>query len=166
MKLNSVKRMLVMWLVNRVFVGTRCYEKKRKLLNSIGYTIGEGTRVVGPIFCTGNLVIGKDCWIGKNITVNGNGAVIISDNCDIAPEVTFLTGGHAIGTGERRAGMGESYTVRVEDGCWIGARSTLGKEITIGKGSVVAACACVMKNVGQNTVVGGVPAKVIRDIDD
>lgn len=166
MKLRSIKRILVTYLVNHVFAGTRCYEKKRKLLNSVGFQIGKDTKIVGPVFCTGSLVIGKNCWIGRNLTVDGNGTVMIGDNCDIAPEVTFLTGGHAIGTPERRAGSGESYTVRVADGCWIGARTTLGKNITVGKGSVVAACACVMKNVGTNKLVGGVPAKVIEDLDD
>lgn len=41
-------------------------------------------------FCTGTLCIGANCWIGRNLTVHGNGSVIIGDNCDIAPDVTFL----------------------------------------------------------------------------
>ena len=155
-----------MFCVNHILAGTVFFERKRRLLNSVGFSFGEGTKVVGPLFCTGTLITGKNCWIGRELSVNGNGTVIIGDNCDLAPEITILTGGHEIGPAERRAGKGEIYTVRIQNGCWIGARSTLGKNITVGAGSVVAACACVMRDVAPNTMVGGVPAKTIRILNE
>lgn len=164
--IKSIKRIIVTYLVNHIFVGTKHFKIKRKLLNSIGYEIGEGTRVVGPIYNTGTLKVGKDCWVGKNLIINGNGTVIIGDNCDIAPEVTFLTGGHQIGDAIRRAGIGEKYTIHVGSGTWIGARATVGRNIRIGKGCMIATCACVMKNIEDNRLVGGVPAKEIRKLDD
>lgn len=164
--MKSIKKQLVTYLVNNVFAGTRCFEIKRKLLNSAGYEIGEGSKVVAPLDCTAKLIVGKNCWIGKNLIVHGNGIVIIEDNCDIAPEVTFLTGGHEIGTKERRAGKGIKYTVRVKSGTWLCARSTIGKNTTVGKSCVVAANACVMNDVEDNCLVGGVPARIIRRIDD
>lgn len=166
MQLKTVKKILVTFCVNHVLAGTVFFEPKRRLLNSIGCEIGEGTKVVGPVYNTGNLKIGKNCWIGKNLTVNGNGTVIIGDNCDIAPEVTFQTGGHRIGTAERRAGPGEKYTIRVGNGCWICGRSTVVKSVCIGNGSIVAACACVTADVESNTLAGGVPAKTIRKLED
>ena len=107
----------------------------------LGFEIGEGTKIVGPIYCTGKLTVGKQCWLGTGLTVHGNGNVVIGDCCDIAPEAAFLTGGHAIGNNERRAGEGETYRITVGDGVWIGARATLMKDITIGDGAVIAACA-------------------------
>ena len=166
MKIKTIKKIVVLFTVNHVLSITKYFELKRKMLNSIGYQIGEGTKVVGPVYNTGTLIIGKNCWIGKNITVNGNGTVIIGDNCDIAPEVTFLTGGHKIGDSTRRAGKGEIYTIKVGNGCWLGARSTIGRNVTIGDGCMVAACACVMKDITENRLVGGVPAKEIRVLDD
>lgn len=165
MKLRTVKKIWVTFLVNHVYVGTHAFGRKRKLLRSIGWQIGEGTRIVGPITNTGTVKIGKDCWIGRGFTVEGNGHVIIGDNCDIAPQVTFLTGGHAIGDESRRAGPGEKYTVTVGSGTWIGARSTLGRNITVGESAVIAACACVMKDIPDNVLAGGVPAKVIRKLE-
>ena len=164
---RSMKRKAVMFLVNHVFVGTRpCFfEIKRVLLNSIGHSIGTGTKVVGPIECYTRLAIGKDCWIGKNLKVNGNGTIQIGDRCDIAPEVTFQTGGHEIGPSLRRAGNGKTYHQRVGDGVWIGGRSTIIGNTTIGNGSVVAGCACVVKDVPENALVGGVPAKIIRRLE-
>lgn len=166
MKLPTIKRIVVTYLVNHIYVGTRCYETKRKLLNSIGYEIGEGTRVAGPVFCTGHLKVGKDCWIGRGITVHGNGSVVIGDNCDIAPEVVFLTGGHKIGDASRRAGEGENYHIEVGSGTWLGARATIGRSVTIGRSCMIGACACVMQDVENNKLVGGVPAREIRTLDD
>lgn len=157
---------MITFLVNHVYAGTTFFETKRKLLNSIGCEIGEGTKVVAPIICTGKLVVGENCWLGRDLKIQGNGTVIIGNNCDVAPDVTFLTGGHEIGSLARRAGKGEVYTISVGDGCWIGARSTLGRDILIGKSCVVAAGACVMKSVRDNMLVGGVPAKEIKKLDD
>lgn len=166
LKLRTIKRIVVTFCVNHFLAGTTFFETKRKLLNSIGYEIGEGSKVVAPIICTGKLITGRNCWLGRDLKIQGNGVVNIGSNCDIAPEVTFLTGGHAIGNADRRAGKGEIYTIMVGDGCWIGARSTLGRDITIGNGCVVAACACVMRNIDKNMLVGGVPAKEIRKLDE
>ncbi len=154
------------FLVNKVYAGTkpRYFEKKRRLLNKIGYEIGEGTKVVGPIYCTGKLKIGKNCWVGKNLMINGNGNVTIGDNCDIAPEVAFQTGGHLIGDSARRAGKGITADITVGNGCWIGARSTIINNTKIGNSCVVASCACVTKDVEDNLLVGGVPAKIIREL--
>ena len=166
MTISGLKKRIWIFCINHIYAGTRWYEKKRALMRKLGHEVGEGTKIVGPIFCTGNLSIGKNCWIGKNLIVNGNGAVVIGDNCDIAPEVTFLTGGHEIGDAKRRAGKGETYTIEVGKGTWIGARATIGRSIEIGNGCVIAACSCVMKNVEDNRVVGGVPAKEIKILDD
>lgn len=166
MRCQTVRRVLVFFLVNHICVGTRCFEQKRKLLRSVGFEIGKGTKIVGPISCTGKLIIGENCWIGKNLTIHGNGTVVVGDNCDVAPDVTFLTGGHAIGMPERRAGVGQTYMIHVENGCWIGARATIGKQVTIGSSSVVASCACVVADIPSSTLAGGVPAREIRKLNE
>ena len=162
MKLGSLKRAWVYYRVNHIYAGTRCFERKRRLLNSIGHRIGQGTKIVGPLFCTGTLNIGEDCWIGRNLTLNGNGTVTIGSRCDIAPDVMFLTGGHEIGDARRRAGKGKTFDIAVGDGAWIGARATVLADV--GEGSVVAACACVSSPVPPHTLSGGVPAKPIREL--
>lgn len=153
-------------MVNHVLAGTRFFPAKRNLLRSIGYEIGENTKIVGPIHNTGTLCIGANCWIGCNLTVHGNGTVTIGDNCDIAPDVTFLTGGHQMGDHSRRAGKGESYHITVGSGVWIGGRVTLLLNTSIGDGSMIAACACVSKDVPADTMVAGVPAKVMKELED
>lgn len=164
--LRGIRNRIYLFLVNKIFSGTAFWKIKRNLLNSIGFQIGENTKVVGPIDCPATLIVGKNCWIGKNFIGNGNGTIQIGDNCDIAPEVSFLTGGHKIGDHNRRAGPGEIYTITVGNGVWIGSRSTLLKNITIGDGAVIAACSCVHRDVAPDCLVAGVPAKVIRKLDN
>lgn len=166
MKIRSIWRRVAVFTVNNVLAGTKFFGWKRGLLRSAGYQIGAGTRIVGPVYITGRLVTGNDCWIGKNLTIHGNGTVQIGNCCDIAPDVTFLTGGHKIGEGKRRAGMGETYEISVGNGTWIGARSTIMGDRSIGEGVVIAACACVASNVPDHVLVGGVPAKQIKELSD
>lgn len=156
-----------LFLVNKIFKGTkpRYFEIKRKLLILAGNKIGEGTKIVGPVFYTQPFEVGRNCWLGRNFTIYGDGYVSIGDNCDIAPEVVLLTGGHEIGGRNRRAGNGQTYSIQIGDGVWIGARSTIGRNSVISNGSVIAACACVMSFVEQDILVGGVPAELIRRLN-
>ena len=166
--LYGIWRKTCLFFINYIFTGMRplSFDIKRYLFRLIGFPAGKGTALVGDIKILGSVEIGKDCWINRGFTVHGNGHVKIGDCCDIAPDVTFLTGGHQIGSAERRAGKGETYVILVEDGCWIGAGTTIARNVTIGHSAVVAACACVVQDVPPNTLVGGVPAKVIRSLRD
>lgn len=160
----NIKRKIAIFATNHIFFGTRSwsFKIKRDLLNWGGFSIGKGTKIVGPIYIFGSLTVGNNTWIGKNFIVNGNGNVIIGDNCDIAPEVTFQTGGHMIGSHEHRAG--ELYQQVVGNGVWIGGRVTILNNVTVGDGAVIAGCACVNKNVFPDVIVGGVPAKIIKEL--
>lgn len=166
--LYGLQRKWNLFLINHIFIGTKSVScmMKRKLLTGIGCTVGKNTIIVGPIECRGTVIIGDNCWIGKNCKINGNGMVIIGDNCDIGPEVTFQTGGHEIGDLFRRAGKGEVYKQKVGKGTWIGGRSTICNNTEIGSGCVIAGCACVVSNISDNMLVGGVPAKIIRRLED
>lgn len=156
------------FLINHVFVGMFGVSNRIKcaLLRSMGHKVGTGTTIVSPVYIIGQAEIGNNCWINRGFTVHGNGTVRIGNNCDIAPDVSFLTGGHTIGGRDRRAGPGEIYEIRVQDGCWIGSRATILGNTCIGASSIVAACACVARDVPANTLVGGVPAKTIRRLED
>ncbi len=168
--LNGIKLKLNMWLVNNAYKKwtDKNFQKKRQLLNALGHNIEEGTKIIGPITISSSVStvnIGKDCFIGTGFTVHGNGTVTIGNNCDIAPDVAFLTGGHLIGDEQRRAGKGETYTITVGNGVWIGARSTILMNTNISDSCVVAACSCVTKSTEKNTLIGGVPAKLIKNLE-
>lgn len=165
--INHYWRILVFFCVNHLLDGTnpRYFGIKRSLLRSIGFEIGERTRIVGPISCFGKLSIGNDCWIGANFTVRGNGQVRLGDRIDVGPDVTFLTGTHRIGDTKRRAGEGYNCHIQIGDACWIGGKSVFVNEIILGNSSIVAASACVCRSFNSNVLLGGVPAKVIKSLD-
>ena len=71
-----------------------------------------------------------------------------------------------MGDHSRRAGKGESYQIAVGSGVWICGRVSLLLNTSVGDGSMIAACACVSKDVPADTLVAGVPAKVVKEFED
>lgn len=162
------KRKIALGLTNTILSGTRnwSFPIKRRLLNWGGIFVENGTKVVGPIYITGNLRIGKNTWIGHDFSVDGDGCVIIGDNCDIAPRVHCYTGGHLIGGYNRRAGEGYNKNIVINNGCWICAETKILAGVEISDGVVVAAGAVVTNSIKANLLVGGVPAKEVRRLND
>ena len=163
---SHFRRKMAYYLVNHSLAGTNphYFALKRKLLNAAGCKIGEGTKVVGPIVNTGHLEIGRNCWIGANFVVHGNGAVMLGDNIDVGPDVTFMTGTHHLVSSERRAGEGYNCDITIGSGCWLGGKSIFLNSIQVGEGCVVAAGGLVCKTISSNKLVGGVPAKIIKEL--
>lgn len=166
MAFGRIKRHLVFSIINKWCIGLneRNCKIKNIVLSMYGYPIGTGTRIVGPVDIDGKLSIGNDSFIGKYFSVYGNGSVNIGNKCDLAPNVTFLTGTHEIGDSTRRAGKGANLQTIVGDGTWIGAKTTILPGITIGTGCVIAAGSVVTENVPDNTLVAGVPATIKRKL--
>lgn len=137
-------------------------------LRAAGVRIGRGTTVWGPIAIGGarrpaaRLVIGERCSINGRCTFDVAAAITIGDEVAFGHEVLIVTGGHRIGPPERRAGALEVAPVRIDDGAWLGARVTVLPGVRIGRGAVVAAGALVRDDVEPDTLVAGVPARVIR----
>ncbi|MFE4525521.1 acyltransferase [Cytobacillus firmus] len=162
----KVWRYLIIFIINNFMSFTRFFEIKRRLLISAGYKIGKGTRIVGPIYLGSqvNLKIGENCWIGKNLNIDGNGDVCIGDNVDIAPHVTINTGGHQIGDRSRRAGKGLRFKTKIGKGSWIGTNVTIVNGSEIEESVVIAAGSVVISNIKKDTLVAGVPAKVKKEL--
>lgn len=166
MKMKTVKNTLFLFLVNNLFAGAYLFEVKRKLLNTMGYSLGEGTKVVGPVYCPGKLKTGSNCWLGRNLTIHGSGTVEIEDNCYTAPDVTFLTGSYEAASQESESDENLQASIRVEAGAWIGTGVILCQNVTVGKGCMIIPNTCVMKSLPENTLSGGVPARVMKKLDE
>lgn len=140
-------------------------EEMRVLLGQItGGEMDKSTAIFPPFYVN----YGRHTKIGKNVFINFDcvfldlGGITIEDGVFIAPKVSLLTEGHPLSPQERH-----SLTVgpiRIKRNAWIGANATITAGVTIGENAVVAAGAVVTKDVPDNTVVGGVPAKSIRTI--
>ncbi|OTP27614.1 acyltransferase [Enterococcus mundtii] len=159
---------LTLWIINKTLKGTHFFKLKRRLLKSIGIKAGVGTKIVGPIFIgrAVDLIIGDDCWIGKNFTIEGNGKVSIGSKCDLGPNVIILTGSHEIGNPARRAGRGITWQIKIGNGTWIGAYTIILNNIKIGNSTIIGASSLVNKSCENNCIYVGSPIKKIRELND
>lgn len=152
----------------RLLPETSCFALKRALLRLAGAKIGRNVRICSSVHVLGcgELVIGDDVWIGHEVFISTTSRVEIGNYVDIAPMVYIGTGTHRIDTeGLHAAGEGISGDIKIEDGVWLCARSTLLPGVVIGKNSVVAAGALVAKSFPVSRIlIGGIPAIEIKKI--
>jgi maltose O-acetyltransferase len=144
---------------------------RARALNAIGCRIGAGTQFWGMPTLTGQgaiydrLTVGEDCWINIGLLINLGAPITIGDKVAIGHDVMLLTDSHELGPEERRAADLTSEPVTIGNGVWIGTRSVILAGVTIGAGSIVAAGSVVTKDVPPNVLVGGVPARFIRELE-
>jgi maltose O-acetyltransferase len=113
------------------------------------------------IFNPQNVTVGNDVYIGPNCYFGG-GEIVLEDEVSIGPFVTIAAGNHTMRDGSYRFGPYQFGRIHVGRGTWICANVVITSDVTIGKGCLVAAGSVVTKDVADHSVVGGVPAKLIR----
>ncbi len=142
------------------------------LLRLAGFQIGRGTIIMGPLRLHGfgpihkRLCVGSYCVINTDCFFDLNDQITIADHVGIGHEVMILTASHQIGGANHRAGPLTTAPVTIETGAWIGARALILPGVQIGAGSVVAAGSVVHRSIPANTIVGGVPARPIRSLEE
>ncbi|MDP3733009.1 MAG: acyltransferase [Candidatus Daviesbacteria bacterium] len=135
---------------------------RRFLLRLAGAKIGKGSSIhMGcRFFSLKKLKIGEDSVIGYGAFLDGREKITIGSHTDIASEVMIYTSEHDINSEDFKA---ISAPVEIGDYVFIGPRAIILPGVKIGKSAVVGAGAVVTKDVGEFTVVGGVPAQVIGE---
>ena len=157
-------------LGNTITLNDNCYINalcKKGIVIGNNFTLGKNS----IIDCTGvltqmgeSLVIGDNVGISPNFVMFVRGAISIGNDVIIGPNVTIVSENHCFEEknvpirlqGASRQG------VTIENNCWIGANVTILDGVSIGDNSIIAAGAVVNKNVEANTIVGGVPARFIK----
>lgn len=131
-------------------------------------TIGEGVMIRPSGYYGGNLgagmKVGNGTAIGLNSYIGCSGLVTIGSNVLIGPNVSIIAENHNFNVPSipiKEQGV-SNIGIMIEDNVWIGTKSVILDGITIGTGAIVAAGAVVTKDVPSYTIVGGVPAKVIK----
>ncbi|MGH9270655.1 MAG: acyltransferase, partial [Ilumatobacteraceae bacterium] len=95
-----------------------------------------------------------------------DGPVTIGSGVLICHDTVLATGDHEVGPSTERGGRLIPQPIVIEDGAWIGARSLVLRGVTIGRGAVVGAGSVVVHDVPANAVVAGVPARVLRSLEN
>ena len=148
-------------------------EMLSELFERVGANCSVGTGFICDFGC--NISLGDNVSINHRCTFVDSNKIVIGNNVLIAPCVQINTSTHPVGLHERLNSDFEkdndtyfartsSYPVSIGNGCWIGAGAIILGGVNIGEGAVVAAGAVVTKDVPPMTVVGGVPARVIKSL--
>ena len=131
----------------------------------IGKPVGEDFGLFPPFYTD----FGKNITIGKNVFINAGckfqdqGGIFIDDGALIGHGVVLATLNHDLDPAKRQ--QLHPAPIHIGKNVWIGANATVTQGVTIGDNAVVAAGAVVNKDVEENTIVGGVPARFIKRID-
>lgn len=140
------------------------YGPLNKLLSKIvGYEVDKSTMIRPPFYINDGkcLKLGKRVFINQNCTMVAGADIIIEDGVMIGPMATILGVNHDL----KDKNVVICKKVLLKTGSWIGARAIILPGVTVGENAVVAAGAIVTKDVEPNTVVAGVPAKIIKKIE-
>jgi len=148
----------------RLNASTNIADIRAILSEIIGQNIDASTTVLAP-FSTN---FGKHTQIGKNVFVNHGcsfldlGGITIDDDVLIGPQVKLVTENHPVDPKNRKSL--DLKSIHIQRNAWIGAGAIILPGVTVGENAIVAAGAVVTTDVPSNTIVGGVPAKHIKNI--
>ena len=124
----------------------------------------DGIRILTPFICDfGNRVkFGKNVFINHSAILSASGGIEFEDGVSVAPGVRIATINHDFNERHTKYTYGK---VTIKKNAWLGIGCTICPGVTIGENAVVAAGAVVTKDVPDNAVVGGCPAKIIKMLD-
>ena len=126
-----------------------------------------GPITVRPIGGCRNIEIGRGSFINTEIRFGvPKDKVFIGENVHVGPRVMFETVNHGLIYVPGKGRGSWTKPIMIENEAWIGAGAVITQGITVGRGAVVAAGSVVTRNIAPYTLVGGVPAKFIRQIED
>lgn len=166
-------RNLRLWLVLKLLGLPPPYSFTRlrmRLLRAIGVRIGDGTVICGRVSIAGSknaqrkLRIGSACMINDGCRFDMGAPIAVGDRVHLGHDATLLTTTHDIGPHEQRVCGSRSESVSIGDGSWVGTRVLILPGVRIGAGCVIAAGSVVTQSVPEDTLVGGVPARVLRQL--
>jgi Acetyltransferase (isoleucine patch superfamily) len=132
--------------------------------NSNSITVGRHTKVFRGAEWLGTITVGDRVFINSHSFIRPN--VTIEDDVSMGQHVRLISDTHEISAGTRRTGTPRHDPIVIGRGAWVGAGVTVLGGVTIGARSIVAAGSVVNKDVPPNVVVAGVPAKIVRYIND
>lgn len=143
-----------------------CIFLKILLMRLMGAKFGKGVIIYPGVWITParNLVVGDNVDIAKDVIITTSGGVFIGDRALIGYRTQILSANHKIPPiGEPIPVSGDDYAeVHIGTDSWIGANVIITPGVRVGNGAIVAAGSVVTKDIPDNAIAAGVPARVIR----
>nr|WP_216667931.1 sugar O-acetyltransferase [Sporosarcina jiandibaonis] len=153
------------WIFNQTFETEE--EKRINLLKELFGSTGESIHIEPVLRCDYgyNIHVGENFFANFDCTFLDVCDIRIGDNCFIAPGVHIYTATHPIDPLERIGGTEYGKPVSIGDNVWIGGRAIINPGVRIGNNVVIASGAVVTKDVPNNVVIGGNPARIIKTVE-
>lgn len=143
-------------------------KERNKLLYELMPNASKGLWIEPPFYCD----YGYNIYTGKNVFFNFNCCILdvtrvdIGDHVLVGPNVQIYTATHPLDAKTRNSWLESAKPVRIGNDVWIGGGAIICPGVSIGNGVVIGAGAVVTRSVPDNVVIGGNPAKIIKDIDN
>lgn len=139
-------------------------KQRAQLLKSLFGSSGKRLYVENTFHCDYgyNIHVGENFYANFNCTILDCAPVHIGNDCLLAPNVALYTATHPLDPIERAKGVELAQPITLGDQCWLGGNSVILPGVTLGNNVVVGAGSVVTKSFGDNVVIAGNPAKVIK----
>ena len=143
-------------------------QKQHDFLKEMLGNVGENIWIGKGFNCDNgkNIFIGNNLNCNVHVTILDTKEVYIGDNVMIGPHTLITTVGHPLSAKKRRNEMGQASEIRIGNDVWLGGNVTVLPGITIGNNVVVGAGAVVTKDIPDNSLALGVPARVVKEIEN
>lgn len=149
---------------------TRCRERSKRLeiIKQLFGQVGENCWVESPFFCDYgyNIEVGDNFYANHGCTILDCSRVKFGSGALLGPGVVIAAADHPRQAHVRASGLELAAPIVVGDNCWIGANATICPGVTLGNGVVVGAGAVVTKDMPNNVICGGVPARILRSLEE
>lgn len=156
----------------------RCYDynqlrpsaeaQQQALIRQLFGKTGNTFTITAPFWCDYgyNIEIGDNFYANHNLVILDGAKVVFGENVFIAPDCGFYTAGHPLDVERRNQGLEYAYPITVGDNVWFGGGVKVMPGVTIGSNSVIAAGSVVTQDIPSNVLAGGVPCRVIRELNE
>lgn len=143
-------------------------EEQREILHQLLGSHGERFQINQPFRCDygRNIFIGEDFFANFNLTILDEAEVRIGSKCFIGPNVSIFTACHPLEAEPRNQIIEWAEPVTIGDNVWICGDVTIAPGVTIGNNVVIGAGSVVVKDIPDNVVAAGNPARVIKQIEN
>jgi acetyltransferase-like isoleucine patch superfamily enzyme len=129
--------------------------------NAAQYGFGEGTTMYDSVLVLGDVKVGRDCWIGPNVILDGSGGgLVIGDHCSIDAGAQIYT--HDSVQWALSGAAYEHAPTRIGSHCFIGPNAVIAKGVTVGDRVTIGALSFVNCDIPAGAVAVGAPARVVR----